>query len=88
MQEVKREINEYVQKHGTLFVINVMLPTIAHKNGLVCNFPKEMVNIRERDAIDLNMIRHDMLYHPMKYNELYPGMRQFINDKFFKTPRK
>lgn len=83
-----QNICEYAQKNETLFVIDAMLPTIAHKNGLRCDCPKEMVNIRERDTIDLNTIRHDMLYHPMKYNEIYPSMRQFITDVFFKTPRK
>ena len=83
-----QKINEYVQTQKTIFAIDAMLPTIARKNGLRCDFPKEMAYICERDNIDLNMIRYDMMYSPMKYIDSFPSMRQFITDVFFKTPRK
>jgi hypothetical protein len=83
-----QKINEYAQTHQTLFYIGVMIPTIAHKNGLRCDCPKEMNYIRELDTINLNIIRHDMMYSPMKYIDSFPRMREFITDAFFRTHRK
>lgn len=83
-----QKINEYAQNNGTLFAIDAMLPTIARKNDLRCEFPKEMIHICERDTIDLNAIRYDMMYSPMKYIDSFPSMRRFITDVFFRTPRK
>lgn len=80
-----QKINEYAQTNQTLFFIEAMLPTVAHKNGLVCNTPVEMTNIYYRDHIDLNSIEPGMLYHPMKCVDLYPSMRRFINDTFFQN---
>lgn len=80
-----QKINEYAQTHQTLFFIEAMFPTVARKNDLICNSPVEMTHIYYRDHIDLNSIRPDMLYHPMKCVDLYPDMRRFINDKFFQN---
>ena len=76
------KINEYAQNNQTLFFIEAMFPTVAHKNNLACDFPRELENIYYRDDIDLNTIRPDMLYHPMKFVDLYEGMRRFIADTF------
>ena len=80
-----QKINEYAQTHQTLFFIEAMFPTVAHKNGLICNSPGEMTHIYYRDHIELNSIKPDMLYHPMKCVDLYPSMRQFITDTFFRS---
>lgn len=80
-----QKINEYAQTNQTLFFIEAMFPTVARKNGLICNSPVEMAQIYYRDDIDLNSIRPDMLYHPMKRVDLYPSMRQFIKDTFFQN---
>jgi hypothetical protein len=80
-----QKINEYAQTNQTLFFIEAMFPTVAHKNALVCNSPVEMAHIYYRDDIDLNSIRPDMLYHPMKRVDLYPSMRRFIHDTFFQN---
>lgn len=79
-----QKIDEYAQTNNTLFYIEAMLPTIAHKNNLICNSPDELTHIYHHDTMDLNLVRPEMVYHPIRCADLYPIIRRYITDVFFK----
>jgi hypothetical protein len=59
-------INEYAYKNKTLFFLEALFPTIAIKNNLKYNNPKEFNNIHYRYDFKKEDINVNELYHPVK----------------------
>jgi len=59
-------IINYAKQYKTLFFLEALFPTIAIKNNLQYNTPKEFKNIYYRHNFDGNNINIYNLYHPVK----------------------
>jgi hypothetical protein len=59
-------INNYATRFKTLYFLEALIPTIANKNNLKNNSPKEFYNIHYRHVFKKEDINIDDLYHPIK----------------------
>ena len=59
-------INDYANKHKTLFFLEALFPTIAVKNNLKYNNPMEFKNIHYIPIFEKKDINNNDLYHPVK----------------------
>lgn len=59
-------IKEYARKHGTLFFLEAMFPTLCKTYDMVHEAPEELSTIKFRYYFPRSEIRSTQLYHPVK----------------------
>jgi hypothetical protein len=71
-------IFDYVSKYKELFFLEVMFPTIARANNLICDSPDELSCISFDNKWSLKEINKTHLFHPIKNMELHPLLREAL----------
>jgi hypothetical protein len=71
------EIKDYATKNNTLFFLEALFPTVAIKNNLIYNTPKQLVQVYYR--YDWTAFSKKNIFHPVKDLELHKKARKDIS---------
>jgi len=74
-------IFDYATKYKELFFLEVMFPTIAIKNNLICDFPEELITIQYRYDWKYDQLNKTKIFHPIKNIELHKLLRESLYEK-------
>lgn len=74
-------IFDYATKYKELFFIEVMFPTIAMKNNLICDLPEELITIQYRYNWKYHQFNKKNIFHPIKNIELHKLLREVLCEK-------
>lgn len=72
-------INNYAKKHNNLFMDEALFNTLAYHNNLNVITPYELFGIVFRHNWELNKIKKDCLYHPIKNIDIQVEYRKKLN---------
>ena len=80
-EKMLESINNYVLEFKTLFFIEIMFPTIAKRNNLIYDCPKELRTLSYNDKFEYKDLNKTNLFHPIKNFSKQNKIRFYINNK-------